>query len=144
MFSWVVSDFGLTDAIESGIVKIPQLAVSDPSDDESRTHYLFLWESTTSIRGAQCTINVTFRPTVGVRRHGQVTIASDSAAGPAAATLFGVGAPPGDLDSDCAVNASDMQRVINATLGVTPNPDADLNGDGAVTQAGWTSRSPPS
>lgn len=28
-FPWVVSDFGLTDAIESGLVKIPQLAVRD-------------------------------------------------------------------------------------------------------------------
>ena len=30
-FSWVVSDFGLIDAIESGLVKIPQLAVRDTS-----------------------------------------------------------------------------------------------------------------
>ncbi len=28
-FPWVVSDFGLIDAIESGLVKIPQLAVRD-------------------------------------------------------------------------------------------------------------------
>ena len=28
-FPWVVSDFGLTDAIEAGLVKIPQLAVRD-------------------------------------------------------------------------------------------------------------------
>ena len=28
-FPWIVSDFGLTDAIESGLVKIPQLAVRD-------------------------------------------------------------------------------------------------------------------
>ncbi len=28
-FPWVVSDFGLVDAIESGLVKIPQLAVRD-------------------------------------------------------------------------------------------------------------------
>ena len=33
-FPWVVSDFGLTDAIESGLTKIPQLAVRDPSGDE--------------------------------------------------------------------------------------------------------------
>ena len=33
-FPWVVSDFGLTDAIESGLVKIPQLAVRDGSGDE--------------------------------------------------------------------------------------------------------------
>ena len=30
-FPWIISDFGLTDAIESGLVKIPQLAVRDPS-----------------------------------------------------------------------------------------------------------------
>lgn len=30
-FPWVVSDFGLTDAIESGLVKIPQLAARDTS-----------------------------------------------------------------------------------------------------------------
>ena len=29
VFPWTVSDFGLTDAIESGLVKIPQLAVRD-------------------------------------------------------------------------------------------------------------------
>ena len=29
IFPWVISDFGLTDAIESGLVKIPQLAVRD-------------------------------------------------------------------------------------------------------------------
>jgi type III restriction enzyme len=29
IFPWVASDFGLTDAIESGLVKIPQLAVRD-------------------------------------------------------------------------------------------------------------------
>jgi len=33
-FPWVVTDFGLTDAIESGLVKIPQLAVRDPSGQE--------------------------------------------------------------------------------------------------------------
>jgi type III restriction enzyme len=33
-FPWVVSDFGLVDAIESGLVKIPQLAVRDPSGSE--------------------------------------------------------------------------------------------------------------
>lgn len=33
-FPWVVSDFGLTDAIESGLVKIPQLAVRDTSGKE--------------------------------------------------------------------------------------------------------------
>jgi type III restriction enzyme len=33
-FPWVVSDFGLTDAIESGLVKIPQLAVRDTTGKE--------------------------------------------------------------------------------------------------------------
>jgi hypothetical protein len=28
-FPWIVSDFGLIDAIEAGLVKIPQLAVRD-------------------------------------------------------------------------------------------------------------------
>lgn len=34
IFPWVVSDFGLTDAIESGLVKIPQLAIRDTSGAE--------------------------------------------------------------------------------------------------------------
>jgi type III restriction enzyme len=29
VFPWVVSDFGLTDAIESGLVKVPQLVARD-------------------------------------------------------------------------------------------------------------------
>ena len=33
-FPWVVSDFGLTDAIESGLVKIPQLAVRDTTGND--------------------------------------------------------------------------------------------------------------
>ncbi|MGH9203966.1 MAG: restriction endonuclease, partial [Vicinamibacterales bacterium] len=33
-FPWVVSDFSLTDAIESGLVKIPQLAVRDTTGAE--------------------------------------------------------------------------------------------------------------
>ena len=33
-FPWVVSDFGLVDAIESGLVKVPQLAVRDCTGDE--------------------------------------------------------------------------------------------------------------
>ena len=39
IFPWVVSDFGLTDAIESGLVKIPQLAVSDPSGEEQAAYF---------------------------------------------------------------------------------------------------------
>jgi type III restriction enzyme len=34
IFPWVISDFGLTDAIESGLVKIPQLAVRDTTGAE--------------------------------------------------------------------------------------------------------------
>lgn len=43
IFPWVVSDFGLTDAIESGLVKIPQLAVSDPAGEE-RAAYFNIWK----------------------------------------------------------------------------------------------------
>jgi len=39
VFPWVVSDFGLTDAIESGLVKIPQLAHSDPSGEEQAAYF---------------------------------------------------------------------------------------------------------
>lgn len=42
IFPWVVSDFGLTDAIESGLVKIPQLAHSDPSGEE-QAKYFNIW-----------------------------------------------------------------------------------------------------
>ncbi len=44
IFPWVVSDFGLTDAIESGLVKIPQLAVSDPAGKD-RAEWFNLWRS---------------------------------------------------------------------------------------------------
>lgn len=39
IFPWVVSDFGLTDAIESGLVKIPQLAHSDASGEEQAAYF---------------------------------------------------------------------------------------------------------
>jgi type III restriction enzyme len=48
-FPWVVSDFGLTDAIESGLVKIPQLVVRDVSGaavagaDDSTPSYFNIW-----------------------------------------------------------------------------------------------------
>lgn len=42
IFPWVVSDFGLTDAIESGLVKIPQLAHSDPAG-EQQAAYFNIW-----------------------------------------------------------------------------------------------------
>lgn len=41
-FPWVVSDFGLIDAIESGLVKVPQLAVRDASG-EDRARYFNIW-----------------------------------------------------------------------------------------------------
>ena len=31
LFTWIVSDFGLNDAIESGLVKTPRTAVRDDS-----------------------------------------------------------------------------------------------------------------
>lgn len=42
-FPWVVSDFGLVDAIESGIVKIPRLPVSDTTGRPD-PKYFKLWE----------------------------------------------------------------------------------------------------
>jgi type III restriction enzyme len=42
VFPWVASDFGLTDAIESGLVKVPQLAHSDPSGEEE-AKYFNIW-----------------------------------------------------------------------------------------------------
>ncbi len=41
-FPWVVSDFGLTEAIESGLVKIPQLAVRD-STGKDIPGYFNIW-----------------------------------------------------------------------------------------------------
>jgi len=43
IFPWVVSDFSLMDAIESGIVKIPRTPVDDDSTGDLVT-YLRLWE----------------------------------------------------------------------------------------------------
>src|SRR5215207_458871 len=41
-FPWTISDFGLVDAIESGLVKIPQLAAADASGEE-RAKYFNVW-----------------------------------------------------------------------------------------------------
>ncbi len=41
-FPWVVSDFGLLDAIESGLVKIPQIPTADNTGGEPK--YRNLWE----------------------------------------------------------------------------------------------------
>ena len=58
-FPWVVSDFGLIEAIESGLVKIPQLALRDTSGAD-RAHYYNIWrwiltQLTTAERGARRT-----------------------------------------------------------------------------------------
>lgn len=43
LFPWVVSDFSLIDAIESGIVKIPRVPVSDNSMQGDQPTYRDLW-----------------------------------------------------------------------------------------------------
>ena len=43
IFPWVISEFGLTDAIESGLVKIPQLAIADPTGAD-RAAYFNIWQ----------------------------------------------------------------------------------------------------
>jgi type III restriction enzyme len=43
-FPWLVSDFGLVDAIESGIVKIPRLPVSDTTG-RPEAKYFRLWDT---------------------------------------------------------------------------------------------------
>ena len=44
LFPWVVSDFSLMDAIESGIVKLPRLPVSDNIPAHDMPMYRNLWE----------------------------------------------------------------------------------------------------
>jgi type III restriction enzyme len=43
LFPWVVSDFSLIDAIESGIVKVPRVPVSDDSSIGEQPTYRDLW-----------------------------------------------------------------------------------------------------
>lgn len=43
LFQWVVSDFSLTEAIESGIVKVPRVPVSDNSMTGDQPTYRNLW-----------------------------------------------------------------------------------------------------
>jgi type III restriction enzyme len=45
-FPWIVSDFGLVDAIESGIVKIPRLPVQDVTGRPD-PKYFKLWKAIT-------------------------------------------------------------------------------------------------
>ena len=49
-FEWIVSDFGLGDAIESGITKIPRIPISD-STGRPEPRYFRLWEHITSELG---------------------------------------------------------------------------------------------
>ncbi|HEV1993220.1 MAG TPA: DEAD/DEAH box helicase family protein, partial [Candidatus Acidoferrum sp.] len=43
LFPWVVSDFSLIDAIESGIVKVPRVPVADDSVTQGQPTYRDLW-----------------------------------------------------------------------------------------------------
>jgi type III restriction enzyme len=43
LFPWVVSDFSLIDAIESGIVKVPRVPISDDSGISEQPTYRDLW-----------------------------------------------------------------------------------------------------
>lgn len=52
-FPWLVSDFGLVDAIESGIVKIPRIPVSDTTG-RPEPKYFALWRHiTANLRGGE-------------------------------------------------------------------------------------------
>ena len=56
-FPWIVSDFGLTDAIESGLVKVPQMVARDSTGSEI-PGYFNVWhhvlkQMTTSERGGK-------------------------------------------------------------------------------------------
>ena len=44
VFPWVISDFGLTDAIESGLVKVPQLVARDGSGNDLPAYFnIWAW-----------------------------------------------------------------------------------------------------
>ena len=45
LFPWVVSDFSLIDAIESGIVKVPRVPVADDAMDRTGPKYRDLWQN---------------------------------------------------------------------------------------------------
>ena len=45
LFPWVVSDFALIDAIESGIVKVPRVPVADNTDQQESPVYRRLWDA---------------------------------------------------------------------------------------------------
>lgn len=53
-FPWVVSDFGLVEAIESGLVKIPQMAVRDTTGAELPGYFnIWHWITTKKLTGAE-------------------------------------------------------------------------------------------
>jgi type III restriction enzyme len=61
---WIVSDFGLVDAIESGITKIPRLPVSDTTGKPD-PKYFRLWKNiTTDLAASQRTSNKRPKPEV--------------------------------------------------------------------------------
>ncbi len=45
LFPWVVSDFALIDAIESGIVKVPRVPTADDSINDAAPVFLKLWDA---------------------------------------------------------------------------------------------------
>lgn len=77
-FPWLVSDFGLVDAIESGIVKIPRMPVSDTTG-RPEPKYFALWRHITDkLRGGERLPDSKPKPEV-VRRESQdalLTLAS--------------------------------------------------------------------
>lgn len=61
-FPWLISDFGLVDAIESGIVKVPRLPVSDDVG-KADPKYFRLWEHVRSrLRAGDLTSNKRPKP----------------------------------------------------------------------------------
>ena len=43
LFDWIVSDFGLNDAIESGLVKTPRVVIRDDAVPDVKTHKSHLY-----------------------------------------------------------------------------------------------------
>jgi len=50
LFGWIVSDFGLNDAIESGLVKTPRVVVRDDAVPDARMYKSPSITSTTTLR----------------------------------------------------------------------------------------------
>ena len=63
-FPWIVSDFGLVDAIESGITKIPRLPVSDTTGRPD-PKYFKLWKNITENLAGRRSAYRTGRPKAG-------------------------------------------------------------------------------